>query len=164
MLTLKTILATIFVPGTACILVPYLILRATNATIKRPTSPAQVIAILVILSGIYMIVWVSTTFVRQGRGTPVPVEPPTRLIIKGLYRYVRNPMYVGAVLVVLGEALYFRSIWLLVYAIAIWAMLHAALLVFEERQLKERFGPDYEQYLRAVPRWIPKIPGRDISR
>ena len=72
-------------------------------------------------------------------------------------------MYVGAVLTVLGEAIYFRSGWLLLYAVVLWATLHTALLVFEEPQLRRRFGVEYEQYLKAVPRWIPKFPPRTIS-
>lgn len=108
-----------------------------------------------------MIVWVSTSFVRQGKGTPVPIEPPKRLVVQGLYRYVRNPMYFGAVLTVLGEAVYFRSEWLVLYAVSLWLMLHIALVTWEEQDLKMRFGPEYEQYLKAVPRWIPRIPGWD---
>ena len=67
-------------------------------------------------------------------------------------------MYVGAILIVLGEALYFRSGWLLVYMVGLWATLHTALIVFEEPQLRRRFGAEYEQYLKAVPRWIPRLP------
>ena len=158
MLSLKTTVATIVVPGTACILLPYYILRASHVSFTPTFGLGQMIACLIMALGIFMIVWVSTTFVRKGQGTPIPVNPPTRLIIQGLYRYVRNPMYVGAILIVLGEALYFRSGWLLVYMVGLWATLHTALIVFEEPQLRRRFGAEYEQYLKAVPRWIPRLP------
>lgn len=162
MLSFKTIAATIGVPGSACFVVPYLILWALHIPLAPPAGLGQVLACLVIALGAFMVVWVSTAFVRKGHGTPIPVDPPKRLVIQGLYRYVRNPMYVGAVLIVLGEALYFWSAWLLVYATVLWAVLHTALVVFEEQQLKDRFGGEYEQYLKAVPRWIPRIPARNF--
>jgi len=105
-----------------------------------------------------MVLWVSIVFVRKGQGTPIPIEPPTRLVLQGLYRYVRNPMYAGAVLILLGDVIFFHSGWLLLYAVGLWSALHIALVVFEEPQLKKRFGADYEQYLKAVPRWIPRMP------
>ena len=160
MLSFKTAAATLVVPGTACVLVPYFILRAANVSLAAPIDLMQLTAILVAALGLYMIVWVSTAFVRQGQGTPNPIEPPTRLVVTGLYRFVRNPMYVGALLIILAEAVYFRSAWLGLYAFGIWAALHIALVIFEEPQLKKRFGADYEQYLTTVPRWIPKIRSR----
>lgn len=163
MLSFKTTMATIFVPGTACILVPCFILRTSNASLSPTIGFWQIVGFLIIAWGIFMIVWVSTAFVRKGHGTPVPIDPPTRLIAQGLYRYVRNPMYVGAVLTVLGEAIYFRSGWLLLYAVVLWATLHTALIVFEEPQLRQRFDVEYEQYLKAVPRWIPRFPPRNNS-
>jgi protein-S-isoprenylcysteine O-methyltransferase Ste14 len=84
------------------------------------------------------------------------VDPPTYLVISGLYRYVRNPMYVGALLIILAEAVYFAAPWLVLYAAGLWASLHTFLVILEEPQLKHRFGADYEQYIKAVPRWIPK--------
>jgi len=128
----------------------------------HPLSPGiglvQVFAGLVVACGLYMVLWVSIVFVRKGQGTPIPIEPPTRLVLQGLYRYVRNPMYAGAVLILLGDVIFFHSGWLLLYAVGLWSALHIALVVFEEPQLKKRFGADYEQYLKAVPRWIPRMP------
>jgi protein-S-isoprenylcysteine O-methyltransferase Ste14 len=163
MLSLKTTVATIVVPGTACILVPYYILKASHVSLTPTIGLGQIFACLIMACGLFMILWVSTAFVRKGQGTPIPINPPTRLIIQGLYRYVRNPMYVGAILVVLSEVIYFHSGWLVVYAVGLWAALHTALVIFEEPQLRHRFGVEYEQYLSAVPRWIPKIPARTIS-
>ena len=157
MLSLKSAVATIVVPGAACVLIPYYILISAQISLTPPLGILQVMAILIAGLGLYMVVWVSTVFVRQGKGTPIPIDPPTRFVITGLYRYVRNPMYVGALLIVLAEAVYFGSPWLVLYAVGLWAALHTALVVFEEPQLKKRFGADYEQYLKAVPRWIPKM-------
>lgn len=129
-----------------------------------PQSIVQLLAIIVAVLGASMVIWVSTAFVRQGKGTPIPSEPPTRLVITRLYRYVRNPMYLGAIVIVCAEAVYFGSAGLLLYAAALWTALQIALLVFEEPQLKRRFGPDYEQYLAEVPRWIPTLRSRYTAR
>ena len=154
--SLKTALAIVFVPGAACFLIPYFILDAAGTPLERPVGILQVLALLAAAAGLYMIIWVGVAFVRQGKGRPVPLEPPTQLVVGGLYRYMRNPMYSGAVLIVLAEAAYFGSFYLLLYAAALWAVLHAALLTFEEKQLKQRFGAPYERYLAQVPRWIPR--------
>jgi protein-S-isoprenylcysteine O-methyltransferase Ste14 len=160
MRTLKTGLATIVVPGTACFLIPYLILDQAGVPLAPSWGIWQIPAVLAGGLGVFMVVWVSTTFVRQGRGTPIPIDPPIRLVVHGLYRYVRNPMYTGAVLIVLAEAAFFRSARLALYAAGLGAVLHAALVVWEEPQLKGRFGTEYEQYLKEVPRWIPKLSRR----
>ena len=160
MLSLKSAVATIVVPGTACFLLPYLILTRAHVQLTSSLSLVQGIAIVLAGLGIYMVVWVSTAFVRQGKGTPIPIIPPTRLVISGFYRFVRNPMYVGALLIILAEAVYFRSAALILYALAVWTALHVAILTFEEPQLKKRFGADYELYQKSVPRWIPKVRSR----
>ena len=157
MLSLKSAVATIVVPGTVCVLIPFYILNRAQISMTPPLGILQVMAILIAGLGTCMIIWVSTAFVRQGKGTPIPIDPPTRFVVTGLYRYVRNPMYVGAVLIVLAEVVYFQYAWLVLYAIGLWAVLHIALVSFEEPQLKKRFGSDYEQYLKNVPRWIPKL-------
>ncbi|MFH2040489.1 MAG: isoprenylcysteine carboxylmethyltransferase family protein [Chloroflexota bacterium] len=163
MRSFKTTLGTIVVVGGFCFLVPYFILMASPFRLPAGINLLQIFASLVAACGLGMVVWVSVAFVRKGQGTPIPIEPPTRLVIHGLYRLVRNPMYVGAVLILLGEALFFRSGWLLLYATGLWATLHTFLVVFEEPQLRQRFGSDFEQYLISVPRWIPRIPARGIS-
>jgi protein-S-isoprenylcysteine O-methyltransferase Ste14 len=117
----------------------------------------QFLAVVAAAVGVYLVIWVSTAFVRQGKGTPIPIQPPTRLVITGLYRYVRNPMYVGAILIVLAETVYFHSLSLLIYAVVLWALLHTFMLVFEEPQLKRRYKTEYEQYRAEVPRWIPRL-------
>jgi protein-S-isoprenylcysteine O-methyltransferase Ste14 len=147
MRTLKTTLATLFVPGVACFLIPYFIVDRLQIPLAPPQGFLQFLAILAGGLGFFMVIWVSTAFVRHGKGTPIPIEPPTRLVIAGLFRYVRNPMYCGAVLIVLAEAVYFHSAWLTLYAAVLWSILNLALVFWEEPQLKRRFGTDYERYL-----------------
>lgn len=159
MLSLKTALAIVLVPGAACLLFPYFILKSSHIQLDRSIGLPQVLGMVIAALGISMILWVGATFVRRGKGTPIPIEPPKRLVINGLYRYVRNPMYVGAVLIVIAEGIYFGSWLLLLYAAGLWAMLHLAMVIFEEPQLKRRFGKEYEQYMAVVPRWLPRLPG-----
>jgi protein-S-isoprenylcysteine O-methyltransferase Ste14 len=157
MLSLKSAAATIVVPGGACLLIPYLILTALHTSLTPPFGFLQVIAIPIFAGGVYMVLWVSKAFVRQGKGTPIPIQPPTRLVVTGLYRYVRNPMYVGAILIIFAEVIFYFSFWLALYGAGLWALLHTFMILFEEPQLKRRFGADYERYLSEVPRWIPKL-------
>ncbi len=96
-------------------------------------------------------------FATVGKGTPAHWDPPQKLVVIGLYRYVRNPIYVGAFVLILGEALYFEADVLLLYLLFIILGTFLRVLLFEERGLKKRFGESYEQYRKAVPRWIPRL-------
>jgi protein-S-isoprenylcysteine O-methyltransferase Ste14 len=96
-------------------------------------------------------------FVREGRGTPAPVAPPEVLVVGGDYRYVRNPMYVAVVACVLGQALVLGSLALLGYAVVVWLGMAAFVRWYEEPTLRSQFGTDYEEYLGAVPAWIPRV-------
>lgn len=94
-------------------------------------------------------------FARVGRGTLAPVDPPRQLVVRGLYRYVRNPMYLSVTTIVLGELILTRSIALLIYW-AIWfAVVNAFVIGYEEPTLRRQFGASYESYRETVPRWIP---------
>jgi len=151
-------LATILVPGLAVIAVPYWILSATDTLDGPHIGLLEGLAVGLVLIGAVMVVWVSVAFVRRGRGTPVPIVPPEVLVIEGLYRFVRNPMYVGALLVLLAEALLFRSAWILLYAAFLWLALHVFAVLIEEPQLERRFGDPYRKYKAETPRWIPRPP------
>ena len=96
-------------------------------------------------------------FAIQGLGTPAPVAPPQRLVVSGLYRYVRNPMYVAVVSLIFGQALLFGSISLLEYGFVVWLGFFAFVLVYEEPTLRGKFGKEYEDYCSRVGRWIPRL-------
>jgi protein-S-isoprenylcysteine O-methyltransferase Ste14 len=96
-------------------------------------------------------------FAVQGLGTPAPVFPTKHLVVTGLYRYVRNPMYVGVVSAILGQALIFGSVRLLEYGAIVWALFFAFVLLYEEPTLRETFGAEYGAFCAAVPRWIPRL-------
>lgn len=92
--------------------------------------------------------------VRRTR-TPAPIDPPKVLVARGLYRVVRNPMYVGVVLILLGESVLFASATLLGYALLAWVVVHLFVVFYEEPTLRQKFGTSYENYRKTVPRSIP---------
>jgi protein-S-isoprenylcysteine O-methyltransferase Ste14 len=98
------------------------------------------------------------TFVVRGRGTPAPFDAPRQLVAAGPYRWVRNPMYLGAGLVVVGYAFYVRSVSVLLLAAAMWFTVHLFVYFYEEPTLRAKFNGSYEDYCRAVSRWLPRSP------
>lgn len=109
-----------------------------------------------VLAGLVVLVRAFMRFVDEGGGTPAPVAPTERLVVGGDYRYVRNPMYVAVVAIVLGQALVFRSVQLLLYAVVIWAVMAAFVRWHEEPVLRRRFGGQYASYRSSVRAWWPR--------
>lgn len=109
------------------------------------------------LVGAAMVVESFARFALKGLGTPAPIAPTKHLVMSGLYRYVRNPMYVGVVSAIFGQALWFGSSALLAYGAAVWAAFHLFVLLYEEPTLKRQFGSEYDAFRRHVPRWLPRI-------
>jgi protein-S-isoprenylcysteine O-methyltransferase Ste14 len=97
------------------------------------------------------------TFVRIGRGTPAPFDPPRLLVIRGPYRFVRNPMYIGAGLTLAGAALFYESVSLLIYGVIFLLAAHLFVLSYEEPTLRRIFGSEYEAYCHRVSRWWPRM-------
>jgi protein-S-isoprenylcysteine O-methyltransferase Ste14 len=104
--------------------------------------------------------WCAWEFASAGRGTPAPIDPPKLLVARGLYRVVRNPMYVGVLLVLLGESLVFGSWDLLRYAVLVWLCFHLFVVLYEEPALRRKFGASYEDYCQRVWRWTLQLPPR----
>jgi protein-S-isoprenylcysteine O-methyltransferase Ste14 len=127
--------------------------------IVRPVAMEgpQVIGMMIGCVGAVIALWCVYTFVRIGRGTPAPFDPPRRLVIRGPYRFVRNPMYMGAGLALGGAALYYLSIPLLVYGCLFLLAAHLFVVWFEEPTLQRSFGPEYEGYCHRVRRWWPGV-------
>src|SRR5215813_1046751 len=96
-------------------------------------------------------------FALQGLGTPAPIAPPQKLVVTGLYRYVRNPIYIAVVAVILGQALLFGDGRLLWYGALLWLFFHVVVVAFEEPALKQTFDMEYESFRTHVPRWIPRL-------
>ncbi|UCH21790.1 MAG: isoprenylcysteine carboxylmethyltransferase family protein [Deltaproteobacteria bacterium] len=110
-----------------------------------------------IVLGVVIYFWCSHSFVFFGKGTPIPFTPTKKLVVKGLYGFVRNPMYIGGLFVLLGEALLFESKALFIYAGVIFGAFNFFILFFEEPYLGDRFGESYERYCKSVGRWIPRL-------
>lgn len=140
-------------PGTVAGALPWLIGRATANDVP---VVVRGLGALIATVGIALLVRCFADFVAA-KGTPVPVAPTKRLVVGGLYRYVRNPMYVAVVAIVLGQTLWHGSWWVLAYGVAAWALTASFVRFYEEPTLRRQFGRDYDTYRRAVPAWIPRL-------
>jgi protein-S-isoprenylcysteine O-methyltransferase Ste14 len=155
---LRTLLFTILVPGTVLVLLP-LALVASNLGPHFDFGPASYSGLVPLVTGLSVIAACFIDFVRRGRGTPAPYDPPRQLVITGLNRYARNPQYVGVVLVVVGEALLSGAAVLFGYAAFLAVAYHLVVRYCEEPALGRLFGEEYARYREAVPRWLPRWPG-----
>src|SRR5438270_8274503 len=120
-------------------------------------SALRIIGVLLILVGLPMILDSFARFAIQGLGTPAPVLPTRHLVVTGLCRHVRNPMYVGVVAVIIGQGLVFAEARLLIYGAIVWLGFHLFVLGYEEPKLRATFGREYENLCKNVPRWIPRL-------
>lgn len=154
MLGIKSILFFILAPGVVAGLIPLTLLMTGP---KIETSLTAFLTPPLWLLGITTLVWCFWDFLTKGLGTPAPIEPPKKLVITGLYRYVRNPMYVGVLLTILGHFLRFGYWGVLLYTLLVWTAFHLFITFYEEPNLRSRFGESYETYLKNVPRWIPRF-------
>jgi protein-S-isoprenylcysteine O-methyltransferase Ste14 len=152
-LAVKNLLFTLLVPGTVLVVIPYYLL---DGVAPRSDTFAWIgVALIGVGFAIYLrCLW---SFAGFGRGTPAPIDAPKRLVVVGLYRYVRNPMYIGVFTMLMGEVALFGSRALLVYALGWLALIHLAVVLYEEPTLRASFGEDYARYCRHVRRWIPRL-------
>lgn len=163
MLWLRALFFTVLMPGSALVLFPSWILRGEPQPLGDWTQLPRILGLLLIAIGLVPLLVSIRDFAVAGRGTLAPIDPPRKLVRVGLYRHVRNPMYVGVVTALIGEALFFQSRSLAVYAAVVWSTFHLFVLLYEEPHLRETFGEDYETYRRAVPRWIPRLRAREAA-
>lgn len=150
-LLLRNFLFTIIVPGLGGVWVPWWILTRDHAIPK----PIEWYAVAIIALGAALYLWAICAFAVVGGGTPGPWDAPRHLVAVGPYRWVRNPIYVAALVIVAGEAWLFLSLQLLVYLGAMAIFFHLFVIGYEEPTLHRRFGTPYDDYRQAVPRWIP---------
>jgi protein-S-isoprenylcysteine O-methyltransferase Ste14 len=153
-LIIRNLLFTVVVPGLGGVWAPWWILTLHG----RTATAAAWEAVPVIAAGTALYVWCVWNFAAVGRGTPGPWDAPSRVVAAGPYRWVRNPIYIAALLVVLGEAWLFMSLPLLAYAGIMAVFCHLFVTGYEERTLGRRFGRSYLDYRRTVPRWLPRPP------
>ena len=150
----KSLLYLIFEAGLFALYNPLTFLRAGP---RIETGLITFFAIPLWLIGGLIVLVCFRDFLIVGRGTPIPMDPPKELVVTGLYRYIRNPIYVGALSIFLGHFLWFGYWALLIYAVFAFIGVHFFVVMYEEPGLKRKFGAAYEDYLQHVPRWIPRI-------
>ena len=141
-LFLKNLLFTLVVPGTVGVFLPLKIAEGYSSA--SGSLFAIGCAFFAIATSIYL--WCVWDFAVFGRGTPAPIDPPKKLIVRGLYRYTRNPMYLGVLTAILGWAIFFRGTSLVIYAMAVGTCCHLFIVFYEEPHLQRKFGTEYDDY------------------
>ncbi len=142
-------------PGTVAGVVPWLITQGQ----REPAffGLARPIGVILIVFGLIPLVESFGRFALKGLGTPAPILPTRHLVVTGFYRRVRNPMYVGVVTIILGEALLTSNVGLLIYAAGAWVCMHLFVVFYEEPKLQQTYGADYDRFRANVPRWLPRV-------
>ena len=158
----RMIKSIIILPGTVLVFIPIIILLISKDSSFRHgiSSPDQIrfwLALLVAAIGLTFSFWTVTLFRKIGEWTPAPWDPPKKMVIRGPYRHVRNPMITSVLFILFAEALFFQS-----WPIALWMLIFFVgnnfyFPLVEEKGLEKRFGEDYRQYKVNVPRWIPRL-------
>jgi len=144
----------VIAPGVAAGLIPWLL---TGWETNSVPAALRILGVLLTAIGVAFLLQAFARFVIEGLGTPAPVAPPERLVIGGVYRYVRNPMYLAVASAIVGQALLLGQPGLLVYAALFAAITFCFVRLYEEPTLRSRFGPSYDAYRAAVPGWLPRL-------
>ena len=152
MRALRHLVAIVVLPGTVTVVVPALLLPDADFA----PWPLAALGAVLLAAGVGTIGWTVSLFAGVGQGTLAPWDPPSRLVVRGPYRHVRNPMISGVLTVLLGEAALFGSVAVLIWAGVVFAINAVYFIAVEEPDLRHRFGADYDEYAARVPRWIPR--------
>jgi protein-S-isoprenylcysteine O-methyltransferase Ste14 len=155
MIALKTSLFMIFVPLLLMGIFPIWLMNSQPALFSF--GPLRRLALPLWGLGTSMAIWCARAFTVVGHGTPSPADPPKELVVSGLYRFVRNPIYVGALLILLGHVFWHPSPSILWMPLIVAVCAHLFVILYEEPHLRKTFGASYEQYCQSVRRWIPRL-------
>jgi protein-S-isoprenylcysteine O-methyltransferase Ste14 len=155
--------ATLFV-GFFLVALPARVLSAAAVTPPSAVGPAQVAGLAIAVCGALLALACIFTFAFAGRGTPAPFDPPRRLVVSGPYRWLRNPMYLGAAIAMAGAAIYYGSIALAIYVAAFLGATHLFVIAYEEPTLRHLFDGAYDRYCAEVHRWRPRSVTLPIHR
>jgi protein-S-isoprenylcysteine O-methyltransferase Ste14 len=147
----------VIAPGTVAGYVPWRICRWHVEAPLLGISSLRLVGVLLIAAALPVLLDSFARFALQGLGTPAPIFPTRHLVVSGLFRYVRNPMYVAVVSLILGQGLFFGSLLILEYGIAVWVGFYLFVLIYEEPAVRKNYGPEYEEFCANVPRWIPHL-------
>jgi len=152
---LKTLLFTVLVPGTVAVWIPY---RLAEPTPPVVVSLRTMLSACLIAIGVAIYFATAFRFAVVGLGTPAPIAPTKSLVVSDLHRYVRNPMYIGVLALVAGEAVLFHSWRVAEYVVFLACAFHLFVLVYEEPTLRRQFGDSYAEYCACTRRWLPRFP------
>ncbi len=152
---LKTVIRGVFFVGILAGVIPWFLRRTWWRSISWELGSFRYVGFFLMVFGALVSGWCAFDFAHRGEGTPAPFDPPRKLVIVGLYRFVRNPMYVGMGFLFLGEAIFFERVILMAYLAFLAIAVHLMVVFHEEPVLRKRFGSEYEDYIRRVPRWCP---------
>jgi protein-S-isoprenylcysteine O-methyltransferase Ste14 len=142
--------------GVVLVYLPGRFLAWSGIAERATTGAPQVAGMIIVAIGTALALWCVLTFVFIGKGTPAPFDPPRKLVVRGPYRFVRNPMYIGAGMTIAGAAVYYESLSILSYTCLFFLITHLFVVLYEEPTLRRTFGDEYEAYFRRVRRWVPR--------
>jgi len=148
--------ATLFI-GLVLVFLPARLLSWSGVTNPPAIGVLQATGMLAAAIGAALALWCIFTFALLGKGTPAPFDPPRRLVVRGPYKFVRNPMYLGATTALAGAALFYQSAALAGYVAAFLLITHVFVMWYEEPTLRTTFGAEYDRYCRQVRRWWPRL-------
>jgi len=154
MLLLRSLFFTFLLPGTVAVLIPYWLVSSTVRV--RSIRWFQYLGLPLILIGAAGLLGCIWQFFSEGHGTLAPIDAPKELVVRGLYKYVRNPMYVSVVTILVGQAIVFGSSAIIIEAVIFIALAYLFVVFYEEPSLRRRFGESYEKYSYRVGRWVPR--------
>lgn len=149
-----SILTILIVALAAFLVIPYFFLAYELAVMPAQIGIQEILACLLIIVGLGLFIWVVFAYIRYGEGTPAPFNPPKKFVAVGAYHVTRNPMYVGALITLIGEALLLRAPWMLLFVVFLYLIFNFYVKFEEEPRLVKRFGASYKAYMNKVPRWI----------
>jgi protein-S-isoprenylcysteine O-methyltransferase Ste14 len=136
---------------------PWLAHRLAPHPVPLPAAPSVALATVLFVGGVAVWLLCLDAFSRRGRGTPFPLDAPSRLVTSGPFAVIRNPIMAAEVTVIWAEAIYFGSLGVLGYALLVSVVAHVFVVYTEEPELRQRFGEEYDDYCRRVPRWVPRL-------
>ena len=156
MLLLRSLFFTFLLPGTVTVLIPYWIISSRDIRVFADNHLFRYFGVPLIVLGASGLLWCIWQFFSEGRGTLAPVDAPKHLVVRGLYTYVRNPMYVSVATILIGEAILFLSTAIMIEAGIFMVLAYSVVVFYEEPTLRHQFGESYERYSQTVGRWIPR--------
>jgi protein-S-isoprenylcysteine O-methyltransferase Ste14 len=154
---LGSLLFLLLAPGFVVGVVPWWITSWQFSRLSPVIAGVRVLGAALMAAGVALLLDSFARFAWNGLGTPAPVAPPRQLVVTGLYRFVRNPMYLAVVAAILGQGLLFGNTRLCLYGLGVWAACHLFVILYEEPKLRGSFGSEYQRFSEHVPRWVPRV-------